>query len=375
MDIKRLILIFLGWRLLLFIFLFLGMKVLPLQKNFLGGGLANYLEEPYFWAWANFDGEHYLNIAQNGYGYNEQAFFPVYPMLIRVGGEWLGGTLRDFNLAGLLISNLSFLLALWGVFELLRIDFSRHISLLSTIMILVFPTAFYFGSVYTESLFLAEVIWSFYFARKGNWFMSSLLAGVCTATRFTGILLFPALFLEFLEREKRLNLKGLNLLLIPIGLLSFMYYLNLKEGDPIKFIRVLPAFGEQRQASPVILPRVFYRYIFKILPNIDYSFFPVVFTTYLEFFVAVVFLIFSIIAFFKLRLSYSVFAFGSYLVPTLTGSFSSLPRYVLVAFPLFALFALVLKKKTKLVKIFIILALSLLQALATMLFTRGYWVS
>ena len=40
------------------------------------------------WSWANFDGEHYLNIARHGYqvirGQSEYAFFPLYPLLINL---------------------------------------------------------------------------------------------------------------------------------------------------------------------------------------------------------------------------------------------------------------------------------------------------
>ena len=50
---------------------------------------------------------------------------------------------------------------------------------------------------------------------------------------------------------------------------------------------------------------------------------------------AVIFLILGLISFKNTRLSYAIFGFLSFLAPTLTGTFSSMPRYILVMFPVF----------------------------------------
>src|SRR3972149_3685262 len=66
-EFKFIITSFLGWRVLLLGFVFLAASFFPLQKLFLGGGIENYLKNPYFWSWINFDGEHYLSLALQGY--------------------------------------------------------------------------------------------------------------------------------------------------------------------------------------------------------------------------------------------------------------------------------------------------------------------
>src|SRR3989344_1323512 len=82
-DLRVIFLMFIIWKIGLFIVFFIAIYFFPLAgHNFLGGGFNNYLNNPYIFAWANFDGEHYLSIAQIGYRGLEQAFFPVYPMLI-----------------------------------------------------------------------------------------------------------------------------------------------------------------------------------------------------------------------------------------------------------------------------------------------------
>jgi hypothetical protein len=366
---------FVTWRAVLYVFLFFAIRFLPLQKNFLGGGMANYLSAPWFWAWSNFDGEHYLAIAQHGYGFAEQAFFPLYPLLIRIFG---GKTLLNLNIAGFLISNSAFLLALVGFYKLVCLDFSEKVSRLSVIILLIFPTSFYFGSVYTESLFLTLVVWSFYFARKGNWLSASVLGMMASATRTIGIGLLPVLLIEYLYQRQILKTssgKAIWLLLIPIGLLAYMYYLHTANGDWLAFLHSLPSFGEQRSATPIFLPQVYYRYIFKILPNLNYSYFPIVFTTLMEFIVGVIFLLIAAISFFKLRLSYALFLTGSFLAPTLSGSFSSLPRYVLVSFPAFIILSVCLIKLPKILQFTVCIMLFLSLVVAASMFVRGFWIA
>ena len=167
-EIKFIFFAFVIWRLGLFLILFFAAKFLPLQLNFIGGGSGNYLTNPYFWAWGNFDGQHYTAIAQNGYGFGEYTFFPVYSILIKFFGDILGGSLFSFNLAGNLISNITFIAALIGFYKLAKLDFSEKLSKLSVMLLLVFPTSFYFASVYTESIFFALLVWIFYCGRNGS---------------------------------------------------------------------------------------------------------------------------------------------------------------------------------------------------------------
>lgn len=382
-EFKYLLLFLVVWRLTLFVFLHFSQS-LPLQRNFLGGGLDNYRNAPIFWSWANFDGEHYLSIAQRGYGQGEEAFFPFYPMTIRVAAEILGSDIADYNLAGLIVSNLSFLLATVGIYKLIKLDYQKRTARAAILLLLLFPFSFYFGSVYSESLFLALSIWSFYFARQKKWLPAVILGAFSTATRFIGILLLPAFFAEMAGWKKisdirrPLRLKPLHvalLLIIPAGLLLYMYFLKQTTGDYFYFIHTLPGFGEQRSSTPIILPQVFYRYIFRILPNINYSYFPQVFTTLSEFVVAIVFGALSLLSLFKTRLSYAAYLSLGFLIPTLSGSFSSLPRYVAVLFPGFVLLAVYFLKLKRPIQIIILSLLFILLGLATALFARGYWIA
>lgn len=375
---------FVAWRIWIQAFLWLGWLTFPLRDRFIGGGLKHVFDHPGLWPWANFDGEHYLSIAYRGYGNLEQAFFPFFPFLIKLlSSPFKSNFSSELNLfpflvSGLIIANISFLVALILFYFLVRLDVDKKKARLSIFFLLVFPTSFFFGSVYTESLFLALILGSFYAARKKKWWLAGILGALASATRIVGVFLLPALLWEWWEQQKiksqKLKVKSLfNLLpifLVLSGLLWYMRYLSINYQDPLMFLHVQPAFGAERSVDKIILLyQVFWRYL-KMIATTKVD--PLYFTVWLELFTALGFLGLLIIAYLKkIRLSYLIFAALAYLVPTLTGTFSSMPRYVLILFPGFITLSLIKNRFFR----WLLIALScLLLAISTIFFTRGYWV-
>jgi Gpi18-like mannosyltransferase len=99
--------------------------------------------------WGRWDAVHYLDIATQGYQGTDMAFFPLYPLLIRLVGALAGNHL----IAGLLISNASFFLGLLYLYKLLEHEYDRAVARRAIFYVSIFPTAVYFTAVYTESLF------------------------------------------------------------------------------------------------------------------------------------------------------------------------------------------------------------------------------
>lgn len=372
-EIAKLGLIFLSWKLLLLLIFFLSLQFPLSGKNFLGGGLQNYLNQTWLFAWANFDGEHYLSIAQFGYRNLEQAFFPIYPLLMRFLANPFGINVTSLTITGLLISNASLILSLILLVKLLKIDYQKNIVYLTVILLLIYPTAFYFGSLYSESIFLLFSLATFYFARQKKWQLATIFGILASATRVFGFLLLPALFLESWQQKEKFQ-NYFWIIFIPLGLLAYMYYLYLTVGDPIAFYSLQKVVGEQHQSGITLLPQVYFRYL-KILFSVDPSN-PIYSTMILEFFTGILFFILPIYGYFKkVRWSYLFYAFVGFLLPTIQGSFSSVPRYVLVMFPSFLIIALTLNDFPKIVK-FLILALSVVAlSFETILFLRGFWVA
>ena len=362
--------VFILWRLGLLAIAALAIKLLPFKPSF---PYAEVLLQPHgsplFWSWANFDGVHYLGIATQGYfAQFTQAFFPLYPLLVRLLDQLINNTI----LTGLLISHISFFAFLVVFYRLLRLDVTHKIAQRAILFLVLFPTSFFFGSVYTESLFMLFIVTAFYLMRQRHFVWAGLAGALAASTRILGIVLIPALILEYSQySKKKFNLSWLVVLLPAAGLLLYMYYLNQAFHDPVYFLHAQPAFGAERSGSKLILLyQVFWRYT-KMLTTVPFTSL-LYYTVSQEFVSALIFLFLSLLTFKFTRRSYAAFTALAYLIPTLTGTFSSLPRYVLVLFPAFIILAKIKNSQLR----FALLAVSaLLLAINTALFTRGFWVS
>jgi 4-amino-4-deoxy-L-arabinose transferase-like glycosyltransferase len=350
-----------------------GLVIAP-REGFVYTEFKKTVNPPLFWSRANFDGIHYLGISRGGYGLYQQAFFPFYPKLISFFRPFFAG--RDL-LAAIFISGVCLAISIWLLYRLTRFDFGEEVARCSTVFLLLFPTAFFFGLAYTESLFLALVLGSFLAARRKRWFLAGALGALASYTRLVGIFLLPALVWEWWEQNKGKGLKhlihpkALGLGLIPLGLLAFMRYLWLNYQDPLLFVHVQPFFGAERSGGRVILLyQVFWRYFRMILTTkAD----PLYFAVWLELLTMLGFIFLLFWAYKKkVRGSYLVFSLFALILPTLSGTLSSMPRYVLVVFPGFI--ALGTIKSTKLRGLFM-LGFGLLSLVAAGLFFQGYWVS
>ena len=138
---QKIFLLFFIWRIGLFAVTSIATQVLP--PNF-GKSFPYYEEElintglPHFiWSFGNFDGVHYLRIAKDGYVYQyTQAFFPLYPLLIKFVAFL---TFGNFLIAGLLISNIAFFFALVIFHKLVNKYHGGKIAFWSCLFLLTFP--------------------------------------------------------------------------------------------------------------------------------------------------------------------------------------------------------------------------------------------
>lgn len=365
-----------GWHILILIFFAIGLTTLPLQQNYLGGSV-HFREVPLLWAHANYDGEHYLQIAQFGYGPLRYFFFPLYPVLVRFVSHYLTFVHFPLPWAGIVVTAASFFCGFFVLYKLLNLDFNKRISMQTILLILFFPVSFYFTAVYTEALFFALCVSSFYCARQKNWLGAGILGIFASMTRLIGIILVVSIFVEWFTsyRQRTVSIKSLiPVLCIPLGLIFYMLYLQKFMGDPLGFFHNIATYGSQRSDHIILLPQVFYRYVFKILPNLN-GYWPLIATTLFELLSGFVFFILSVVSFFKIRLSYALFLFLGYIVPTLSGSFSSMPRYVLVLFPAFLILSIFIDKWPTRLKLLTFGVLTVFLCIFTSMFVVGFWVS
>jgi Gpi18-like mannosyltransferase len=247
--------------------------------------------------------------------------------------------------------------------------------------LLLFPTSFFLGALYTEALFLLLVVGSFWFARKKHWLLAGLLAGIASGTRVMGVFLWPALILELWWQTKpanliifiKSNLKTIGQLSLSlVGIISYMLYLWLTFADPISFLNVQSEFGAGRQESLVLFPQVLWRYT-KILWTIklfDWKYY-----SYVQDLVLSLTALSGLLVFFKkIRPSYLLFALLAFFLPPLTGTLSSMPRYLLVCFPIFILLGQVCAEQ-RVWRVLLLTSSTILLIINTILFIQGYWVA
>jgi hypothetical protein len=335
---------------------------------------------------ANFDGIHYVRIAGKGYDQFEQAYFPLYPLLIRRLSPLFN---NNHLLTGIVIANVSFVLALFVFYYYLRLIDKQGKgkgALWAVVFLLSFPTSFFFGVLYTESLFFLLIILSLFTLEKGKPILASFFAFFASLTRLTGIFLLIPFFLKIIEKFKHakyqmLNTKYLMLLVSPfLGLGLYSYYLYQATGDPLFFFRSQPAFGANRSTNLVLLPQVYFRYL-KIFFTANINF---------QYLIALVEVsIFNLVCYFLLqdllnvlkkhqsklfytRLGLNLFSLAILLLPTLTGTFTSVPRYVLLCPSFFIGLSQIKGRKTKIAVSFLFFVLNMV---LFSFFVQGYFVS
>lgn len=377
---KKIIKLVLVWRIALFLIAAITLKYVGYffpYPNF------QYLiqlghEIPVLWAWSAFDGGHYITIAESGYiADNTQAFFPVFPYI----SGWIHNIFGiNVLFSGLLVANAFLFLAILFFWKLLKLDYGSRLSMQIIWLFLLFPTSFYLGAVYSESTFLALVFAVFLAARKKKWWLAGTLGAIASATRPIGIFLFPAMLIEnwlqLKQTKKVFSIRRLadqfSILLIPLGLVFYMIYLQDHFGDALKFLHAQPAFGADRSDKIVLLYQVIWRYI-KMFFTVDIGSL-LYFRVMQEFFLSIIFLVLGILSFKYSRISYAVFAILCFLAPTFTGTFSSMPRYVLAMFPVFIIWGKWLFKHDRVRRIWYVVS-GIWLIVNMSLFLTGRWVA
>ncbi len=319
--------------------------------------------------WGRWDAQHYLAIATTGYQGNEMAFFPLYPFLVHV----LGGLIGNHLTAGLIISNLSFFIALAYLYALVRLEYGDDtIAYHAIFYTAIFPTAIFFSAVYTESLFLALTVASVYYARHGNYVTSGVFGALASMTRVEGMLTAIPLAYEAWRgwRERRgttLTRGVIGVALVPAGLFAYMAYLYALVGDPLYFLKIQDNWHRHLAPPWVSIVNTVRAIAAQPLASSESV------NHMIELAFTLAFLVLMVIAFRTLRPSYSWYFAASLLVPMSTASLMSMPRFVLVIFPAFMLMAL--WGRNPLVNSAIV-ALSLpLLGLFTVLFADWYWLA
>lgn len=344
--------IFLIWAFAIFAVFYFGLLAFPNSGTF---------SKDFLLSFSNWDGGHFIGIAQKGYQENYQyAFFPLYPVLIKSLNYIVG----NYNLSAFLISAISAFFALQILFRLISLDFDKKLAQNVILFLLFFPTSFYLLLSYSESLFMLLTVLTFYFLRQKKFIWATLAAILVGSTRFVGLAVILGFLIE-IQLTEGISKKNWYVLFAPLGLVFYCWFLYTQTGDPFYFVT-----AENHWQRYLSIPGVsFWESLKNLIGGQFLNSYP---TLGLDLVLAIFGLGLTLRTFRFLPISYSIYSFISIFIPLLTPTLSSIPRFVLPIFPIFIVLALVKNEYLKLC--YQVFGLMFLSALS-ILFINGYWVS
>jgi Gpi18-like mannosyltransferase len=200
---------------------------------------------------AQWDGEWYEQIATVGYDYAADGqthaipFFPLYPMVSHALMQITGWR---FAVAGTLVNNFAFLMALVVIYRWSKAQFGGAAADWTVRLMAWCPLSLYGTVTYTEGLFLLLTSLGLRSFCQGQFGKAGLFGLLTTATRLTGLpLVLAYLTTAYQDRWPRGAYWAAGISALGIGL--YMVYCGLRFGDPIAFYHAQAAFGHRSAAG------------------------------------------------------------------------------------------------------------------------------
>ncbi len=305
-----------------------------------------------FAAW---DSGWYWHIARHGYFYDPAgqssiAFFPLYPLLMRLLAWPFGGGDRAVWLAGIVLSLVSFFLALVVLHRLADgLLGGREPARRTLLYLAVFPFAFFFTQVYTEGLFLLVSVSAVTTAVRGRWFWAGLFGGLTALTRPNGILIsIPLVLLAMAGRPglRALSLRAAALLQVPLAFAIYCAFVQRLSGDPLGWLHAQRHWGYTLGNNPWVE-------LMRIIDALErlgpYHYFfgdPLAFYYLLHGLVALGFVALVPRVFSRCGLALGAYAAVSLAVPLTGNALEGIGRYAATLFPVFMLLGASTSRRT-----------------------------
>lgn len=280
--------------------------------------------------WQRFDANWYVAIAERGYGSipGDVHFPPLYPVLIRLVSVFIG----DNIVAGMLISNLATLAMLAVLYRIVSEYSDASVAARTIVFLLIFPTAFFFFSAYTESLFLLVALFGLWSMQKQNWLWAGFWSFCAILIRLQGIALFaPLLYALWTTRPVDKKPARLLSLALPGGAMAVYLLIRAVGGDSA----IIPT-SEPNLFARLVPPWENYFYALQTLTLGHFTIADV-----LNWAVTTIFVALLVIGWRKLPTVFNLYAAASLVVLTMrlveTQPLNSMSRYALTLFPIFIL--------------------------------------
>ena len=373
-DGRRVVLMFLGIAAVLFVVSAVGSIWLPNPGSHV---IPPFHGWRWLHGWAQWDSGWYAAIAQGGYGYvpghqSTIAFFPAYPMAMRA----VAVVTRNAYVAGIVVTLASGAAAARLFAGWMRDRMSAPSTWAGLALLLLYPYAFFlYGAVYPTAFFLMTLVGAFVLLERDHPVLAGLVGALATAAWPSGVVLVVGLAVRAVERRRHLGgdrpaWADAGVLLAALGIGAFCVYQWQRFGSPLTFVKVQEAWGQEAGVRTWLKFRFFED--LGVLPDrpvvgaLSYLAHPV-------FTIAALALVPRV--FRRFGYGYGVYTLLMVLVPALsTKNFFGMGRYLLAAFPCFAVAGELLAQRPALAKIAYPLAAVGLLAL-TAAYSQSYYLS
>lgn len=352
--------------------------ILAVKAGILLFGVQSYLtwmnkpiEKWYGWLeiWNRWDSLRHLRLAQIGYtGVGSERAdligFPLYPWLVRL----FAVIFQDYLFSAFIVSGLALIAAGLLLHKLVLADFPDSTARNSVWFMLIFPTAYFLHINYNESLFIALTVGCFLAARRGDWSLAGILGLLVCTTRLNGLVIFPALLVEvFLQYRttRRWRREWLWILVAPLGFGIYLLLNQYAADDAFAFLII----GRENFQKSFSMPWNGIGGAYNLMWSPEISLAQM--SGVQEFVFIVLGAVGTVACGFLLRPSYTVWMAGNWFLFVSGGFILSVPRYTIVMFPIFILFARLAERRFwhSVITVWSLLLL----ALFITKFVQGHW--
>lgn len=348
--------------------------------------------------WYHFDAAWYYGISQYGYSYtpgqqSSIAFFPTYPLTLS-GFGWLFG---NHQVTGVLLSMTCGLLSVVLFSSWVRSRLTRNAAITTVLLQLFYPYAFFlYGAMYADSMFLLTAIGAFMLLERRHFWWAGLVGALATAGRSVGVAVAIGLVIRMLEiraedraargdvqaqgnvrfRELLISVRSIRwrefgVFLSGVGIAGWMIYLWLAFGDPLAFLATQSSPGWDQGSGP----RTWFKiaYLGQLLHGrTDVA---VALTVQAVFCLVGILLLRRVLR--RFGWGYFAYALAVIAIPIIgTKDFMSTGRYMMVAFPIFAVAGeLLAQPRWRWARVIVMVVMTVGLVIAATYFARGFEVS
>jgi hypothetical protein len=307
---------------------------------------------------SHFDARWYESIARGGYQFVpgemcNAPFAPLFPILMRLVAIPLGNSETSLYISGILVSNAALIVSLIYLMALLLVEGHDELTASRAAWyVLIFPTTLFLSAGYPMSLYMALAMAAFYHARKAQWPLVGVLAGLAALSRPDGLLLSGGLAVEYyLQNGLRIRKELFNLIWGPLALAGWIVYQAIKLGHPLAFFSAQSAWN----SCPIWTVLASTRAPLQLGPP-------------------ALFIVLTIFGLTRLRPSYSAFTILMGAVMFTANRYWSITRFILVLFPVYMMLG-ILARKYRWLHIAYTMSSAPLSAILMMRFALNQWVA